>query len=321
MKAKMKRLYLIILTFTMLLSFTACNSNSAPTSNDEYASQEDFLKDMAKGISNRLKNVDDEKTRTTDEMASYQANVVSYELEQILKYEDSLFSDKVFNDLAHTYIAACKTQKLSADNYKNSNIYPSLWDAGSNIRKSIISELYSRYNLPITSEEAAHYSGSSSGVAVTYSMNGEFDFSTGRTLYSDNMKTYDTIKLTKNTSQVLFNDENIKITLKSIEIEHSNYVVKVSLSNNSDQNVCADFSSGYVDEYQINIYSPVGGPITPAGKKSDTYAHMTEKELADINKLNFKTLYFNMYVITTNDDSTGQIIAKIPLEISRSAFN
>lgn len=171
MKVKMKRLRLIILTFAMLLSFTACDSNSASASNTEYASQEAFLKDMAKGISNRLKNVDDEKQRSDEEKFQYLTQLVTYELEQIEAYEDLVFEDELFNELAHGYISACKMQLVGAQNYKNSNLYNALWNGGSTIRNGIICELYSRYNLPITSEEASNYSASGGTVSYTISTN------------------------------------------------------------------------------------------------------------------------------------------------------
>ncbi len=62
----MKKLCLFLLVLAMLLSCTACGAKSAPVYNGEYASQEKFLEAMAKGISNRLKNVDDEKQRTAE---------------------------------------------------------------------------------------------------------------------------------------------------------------------------------------------------------------------------------------------------------------
>jgi len=80
-------------------------------------------------------------------------------------YEDLVFEDPLFNELAHGYISACKMQLIGAQNYKNSNLYDPLWSGGSTIRNGIICEFYSRYNLPITADEASQYSPSSGSVS------------------------------------------------------------------------------------------------------------------------------------------------------------
>lgn len=164
----MKRVGLLVLVVSLLLSLSACGAKSEPVYEGEYASQEAFLEAMAKGISNRLKNVDDDKQRTDEENCEYLVGLVNYELEQIEAYENLVFEDTLFDELAHGYISACKMQLVGAQNYKNSNLYNPLWNGGSTIRNGIICELYSRYNLPITSEEANNYSAS--GVTVTYSV-------------------------------------------------------------------------------------------------------------------------------------------------------
>lgn len=93
-----------MLVVSLLLSLSACGAKSEPVYEGEYASQEAFLEAMAKGISNRLKNVDDEKQRTDEEKWEYFAGLVNYELEQIEMYEDLVFEDSLFNELAHGYI-------------------------------------------------------------------------------------------------------------------------------------------------------------------------------------------------------------------------
>ena len=111
-----------------------------------------FLEDMAEGLSNREKNLDDEQERTEEEMAKYRLRAVDYELEMIEKYDSVTFPDEKFNALAHAYINACKLQRFSAENIKNKNLFPSLWGYGYLTRLNIILELYSHYDLPITAE-------------------------------------------------------------------------------------------------------------------------------------------------------------------------
>lgn len=180
MKRKRAGVFLLAL---LLLTMTACGEQAETVAYDgEYASQETFLSDMAKGISDRLKNVDDEKERTEEETAAYYEKLVNYELKQVLKYEDSRFEDESFNELAHFYIDACRMQLFSAENFKNSSLYPGLWNAGRSARCAVITELYSRYSLPITAEEAASYSGVS-GLTITIGPSQETE-----TDYSDCLK-------------------------------------------------------------------------------------------------------------------------------------
>lgn len=163
----MKKIIALILALSMLLALCGCGSNQSNREQQGYADQEEFLKAMAKGISNRLKNLD-EKERTPEEEAAYYVELVNYELKEIGKYDALTFEDELFNELAHAYINGCKTQLLSAQNYKNGNLYPSLWSAGSSARNAVIVELYSRYNLPLSGEEASQYSvgGTSYSIVV-----------------------------------------------------------------------------------------------------------------------------------------------------------
>lgn len=176
MKRKRAGVFLLAL---LLLTMTACGEQAETVAYDgEYASQEAFLSDMAKGISDRLENVDDEKERTEEETAAYYEKLVNYELKQVLKYEDSRFEDETFNELAHFYIDACQMQLFSAENFKNSNLYPGLWNAGYSARCAVITELYSRYGLPITAEEAASYADSSElTITIGPSQETETDYS------------------------------------------------------------------------------------------------------------------------------------------------
>lgn len=165
----MKRTVLLIMVLSLLLSLSACGTKPEPVYEGEYASQEAFLEAMAKGISNRLKNVDDGKQYTDEEKSEHYVKLVTYELDQIVAYEDLVFEDPLFNELAHGYISACKMQLIGAQNYKNSNLYNPLWNGGSTIRNGIICEFYTRYNLPITADEASQYSPSSGSVSYTVS--------------------------------------------------------------------------------------------------------------------------------------------------------
>lgn len=145
----------------------ACGTTTATANNAEYANQNDFLKDMAEGISLRLKYNDDSSQMSAEERSAFYLKLVGYELGKIEKYQDAVFEDEDFNSLAHMYIEACKIQRYAAQNYKNEALHDSLWSGGLTTREGVITELYTRYSLPITSEQAAVYSASSESPSYT----------------------------------------------------------------------------------------------------------------------------------------------------------
>ena len=184
----LKRIVTLFVVLAIAFSLTACGEKPAKTEANGYADQSAFLKDMAKGISARLKHQAGKKELTPEEQSAYYIELVSYELNAISKYDPLLFQDNVFNELAHTYINGCKTQLFSAQNYKNSNLYPSLWNAGGSTRSAVIMELYARYDLPLSGEEASNYSvdyyGGTGGYTISIEpSSGTSSDQTGKTPY------------------------------------------------------------------------------------------------------------------------------------------
>lgn len=163
-----KKLYVLIILVFSIVFLTACGNDTSESSSPTYADQKAFLDAMAKGIQNRLVAVDDSAhaNDTDEQKAEYFKKLVTCELEQISKYEESVFEDKAFNELAHYYISACRMQQSACDNMRNLALYNSLWNGGRTIREGIITTLYQQYDLPISSEIAANYSG---GTSITIS--------------------------------------------------------------------------------------------------------------------------------------------------------
>ena len=162
----------LLLIFIFIIMLSACGQGTPKTDAAGYADQQAFLKDMAKGIKNRLAAVDDSAhaNDSDEKKAEYYKKLVKYELEQIEKYENSVFEDNKFNDLVHHYIAGCKMQQSACDYMRNPSLYNALWNGGSTIRAGIITHLYENYNLPISSEEAAYYASNGS-VSISVSGN------------------------------------------------------------------------------------------------------------------------------------------------------
>lgn len=156
------------------LVFGGCGSNDS--TEVAIGNQEAFLKDMAKGIEDRLSKSDtDTSDMSQEELMDYYEILVSYELDKIQKYEDQVFEDEDFDSLAHLYIQACLMQLEATKNYKNDELFSALWDGGRIARSGLIITLYDRYDLPITADQADKYR-TTTETNVEYSVSGDTDF-------------------------------------------------------------------------------------------------------------------------------------------------
>lgn len=141
----------ILICIVILFALCACGTNTAEE--DAFANNEQFLTDMAKGLSDRQtymqEHMDVIETYTDEEMSVYFQELVSLELAQIEKYEPEFFEDSSFHELAHAYIDACQMQLLAAQNHQSEDL-SKLWLSAGTIRSAIVSEIYARYDLPLS---------------------------------------------------------------------------------------------------------------------------------------------------------------------------
>ncbi len=122
------------------------------------ATQEEFLKSMASGIKKRIDNGDDDESEMDDkQLAEYYKELVNYELEEIEKYSGVRFDDDNFNDLAHRYIESLKFQLSATENYKHEYLYTGFWWGGRLARCGIITEMYEKFDLDISSDDLENY--------------------------------------------------------------------------------------------------------------------------------------------------------------------
>lgn len=160
----------ILLSVSILLAGCGASKSEA----NEIANQEQFLKDMAEGIKDRLSKSDkDTSSMTQEEVMAHYQKLVQYELNQIEKYENKSFENQDFDRLAHLYISACTMQLEATKNYKNAELYSALWDGGRVVRSGLITTLYDRYDLPITAEQANEYRTTTN---IEYSVSGDTDY-------------------------------------------------------------------------------------------------------------------------------------------------
>ena len=88
------------------------------------------------------------------------------------------FPDSTFDQLAHSYIYACKLQLAGTESYRNEELFSSLWNNGSNARASLIVELYEKYGLPLSSSVVDNYRSDSisiTGNASSQSVQNSFE--------------------------------------------------------------------------------------------------------------------------------------------------
>lgn len=80
------------------LVFSGCGSKDS--AEVAVGNQETFLKDMAKGIEDRLSKSDtDTSDMPQEKLMDHYEKLVSYELDRIQKYENQVFEDEDFNAL------------------------------------------------------------------------------------------------------------------------------------------------------------------------------------------------------------------------------
>lgn len=299
---------------------TGCSSTGNISSDNVYASQQQYLADMAKGIEKRTSNSDGYDSLSGEELATFRAKLVDYELDNIKKYSDSTFEDKTFNALVHSYIHGCEIQKAASEVYKNEELSNSLWDSGYATRASIINELYTRYDLPISSELAESYSIDKNG-SYTITTDGDYDISSGLTFYKQNMETKETITIISSEEKVLFNEQNIVISLESIEINENNEInFNFKIKNGSSLSVSCYMGNTYVDDYKVDTYYTYGYDIIAPEKNGFANSSIPEKELRDVEKLTFDEISSNLYIFTV-DGTRADYIAKIPMVFKSSAFD
>ena len=153
----MKKIMVLFVLICLSISLVACESSVATSAPVTEGNQEEFLKDMAAGINKRLSTNRDTTNLSREQVNDLYNKVVQYELDNIEKYQNVVFPDKKFNDLAHTYIEACLIQKRACRYYKNDALYYGLWENARIIRSTVITELYMSYDLPISAETASSY--------------------------------------------------------------------------------------------------------------------------------------------------------------------
>ena len=169
-----KRFVWIVLVCVLTIVLVACGEDtvsgeqqvpngadqqeSTDNTRKDYASQEQFLKEMAAGINERDDYIRQyEDTVSDDQEKQYLHKLVQIELDHIEQFENEEFENASFNQLAHHYIEACKLQQFSLEYMDKEEVGGTLWGGSRDVRVAIITELYREYNLPLDESVAAEF--------------------------------------------------------------------------------------------------------------------------------------------------------------------
>lgn len=247
-----------------------------PTTAMAMDQQDDFLKDLSKGLKQRWESQRGEKDITT-----YKKELVEQEYNSIKKYVDTNFDDEKFNKLVHSYIEAVELQDDSLQYYKDQyGIYESEWDAGYEIRSEILDIFTSKYNLSINTKDQkkAHKSGADAGTDVEPKKTKEDE--TNKNASQTQKKD---ANLNKKYKLVLY--DNGEVAVKIVDIEENDFFLKIdfSVDNFSEQDIIVTNQN---DELTINEYDVPSTLYVQAGAGKTVDATMTfDKKYAFVKEM------------------------------------
>lgn len=151
----MKKVFTLLVCGALAVgSLTGCSSTekSSGSAVEEVSyCDEDFIKDMGKGLDARWAMKDDDIKMGTDEEKEFMLNNINAELKYIDKYSDKKFKDSDLQNTAETYIKLLNQDKdlcdyITVDYDKYDEEHMKIYDK----RTKIISKLVDNYGLTVS---------------------------------------------------------------------------------------------------------------------------------------------------------------------------
>lgn len=206
---------------TIVLS--ACMSLSFATSVLADDAQDDFLKDLADGLTARWSHDADENAMSNGEFMEYRTQMVNEEYDLLSKYKDADFESEKFSLMAQAYIEALEMQLDAVKYYTElSDVYDAEWSAGYGIRALLIPDFVDYYGLDVSEDEVA-----------------KFRQDSGKTISTDaNTSTQTSNENTVDGSEIeLYNDQGIKVVItgmKEPDYTSTDFYVRIENLNHHD---------------------------------------------------------------------------------------
>lgn len=130
--------------------------------------QDNFLTDMAEGLTKRWEYNSDENTMSNTEFMEYRTQLVNEEFLRLNKYADTEFENKKFDLMAEAYIEALEMQINALKYYVDSRqLYDIEWSAGYNARAVLIPDFVDYYGLAVDESEVSPFRESRNGYYTT----------------------------------------------------------------------------------------------------------------------------------------------------------
>lgn len=253
--------------------------------------QDNFLKDMAEGLTARWAYDSDEDAMSNSEFMEYRTQLVNEEYDRISKYAEEDFENEKFSLMAHAYIEAIEMQ-LDAVKYYTElpDIYNSEWSAGYNVRAMLIPDFVDHYGLDVPEEQVVPFredSGKTISAAVDTSEKTENEASE------------------ENNSEIeLFNDQGIKVVItgmKEPDYTSTDFYIKVENLNHHNIIVSSDNYQMVVNGTMI--YSPLYAEVQ-SGKTANTTMSFWKNDLdsAGIDKI--REMSMNIMIVDADTYGT-----------------
>lgn len=220
MKKLISVLMTAVLVFAMGLAVTGCGGNEETKYCDE-----DFLKDMAKGLEARWDLSENENSGMAEEEKNEKC--VQLELDEIGVYKDEKFKDTKLQEHAISYINALNKQKEALEYYDADYVkYDEMWEEAYLDRCGLIVDINKEYGIPVGSK------------------------------YEDTMK--DMAKTGKKANERSAIEESIEKQLESNEATREGDDIVIVLENTSETTIRdAEFKIKYYDADGVNTESDV----------------------------------------------------------------
>lgn len=253
--------------------------------------QDNFLKDMAEGLTARWAYDSDEDAMSNSEFMEYRTQLVNEEYDRISKYTEEDFENEKFSLMAHAYIEAIEMQ-LDAVKYYTElpDIYNSEWSAGYNMRAILIPDFVDHYGLDVPEEEIASFREDRGATVST-------DAVTSEEIDKDTTE--------ENNSEIeLYNDQGIKVVItgmKEPDYTSTDFYIKVENLNHHNIVVSSD-------DYQMvvngrMIYSPLYAEVQ-SGKTANTTMAFWKEDLDDAGIDKIKEMSMNIMIVDADTFNT-----------------
>lgn len=236
-RSLLKKIGTVIFSATMFLSLaTSVLADDA---------QDNFLKDLADGLTARWSHDADENAMSNSEFMEYRTQIVNEEYDLLSRYKDADFESEKFALMAQAYIEALEMQLDAVKYYTElSDVYDTEWSAGYGMRALLIPDFVDHYGLDVPEEEVTAFR-EYSGKTISTGANTSDQTSTENTVEDD--------------SEIeLYNNQGIKVVITGMkEPDYTSTDFYVRIENLNHHNIIVHTSNSQMVVNGTMVSSPL----------------------------------------------------------------